>query len=141
MTSYLGNLLLDFAPQPNGLLPTNAVQRYKEFGDWIRTCYGKAIASTKGTGTSFILQLETPVEVDRIVVQEDQYYGELVRSYTVATLVDGLWRVVSAGSSIGNKRIDVWQRPVLASAVQLTLTAFVDLPHIAFFGVYDPSNC
>lgn len=136
-----GNLLLDFAPQPDGLLPPDAVQRYKEFGDWIRSCYGRPLASTQGVGFSFVIALPAPTAVDRIVIQEDQAYGELVRAYSVAALVDGSWQDVSSGSAVGNKRIDVWKQAVVASAVRLTFTSMVDVPHLAFAGVYDPSKC
>ena len=41
------NLLLNVAPQPNGQLPTLAVERLKEMGDWL-SVYGETIYGTRG---------------------------------------------------------------------------------------------
>ena len=137
-----GNLLLDFAPQPDGSLPANAVQRYKEFGDWIRGCYGRPVQATNGTGLVLVVQLAGAQRVDRAVVQEAQGQGERVRGYALAAMVGGAWQTVSQGVSVGNKRIDVWAGgAVVATAVRLTVTSAVDVPVISFFGVYDPANC
>ena len=41
------NLLMNIGPQPDGCLPTVAVQRLKEMGDWMKT-YGETIYGTRG---------------------------------------------------------------------------------------------
>ena len=41
------NLLMNIGPQPNGELPTVAVQRLKEMGEWMST-YGETIYGTRG---------------------------------------------------------------------------------------------
>ncbi len=133
--------MLDFAPGPDGSLPAHAVARYKQFGDWIRQCYGKAVASTSGSGVTYTALLPPDVMVDRAVIQEDQTSGEHVRLYEISAMVGGKWVQMSSGSSVGNKRIDVWARAVAATQVRLTITNFVGRPQIAFFGVYSPSSC
>ena len=35
-------LMMDFAPNPEGLIAPDQVERYKEFGDWQRGCYSGA---------------------------------------------------------------------------------------------------
>jgi hypothetical protein len=44
-----GNLLLDMAPTPDGVIDDAAFARYKAFGDWIRACYGTPINNTRST--------------------------------------------------------------------------------------------
>lgn len=43
-----GFLMMDFAPDKDGLIAPDQVARYKEFGDYIKGCYGHPIASTTG---------------------------------------------------------------------------------------------
>lgn len=61
----------------------NSVQRYKEFGDWIRSCYGSdgLIAYTSGNGTELSVSIPTGSTIDRIVIQEDQAFGQRIRKY------------------------------------------------------------
>jgi hypothetical protein len=33
-------LMMDFAPTPEGMIAPDQAARYKEFGDWMRGCYG-----------------------------------------------------------------------------------------------------
>ena len=126
---------------PDGSLPTDAVARYKEFGDWIRACYGTPVASTSGQGATYTVSWAQPLSVDRVVITEAQEFGELVRAYTIYALVAGTYEKVSQGSAVGNKRIDVWREAVATTSMRLVIDAAVDNPQISFFGVYDPKAC
>lgn len=86
-------LELDLAPDRSGLVPARHAARYKELGDFIRSCYGSPIAgggisnTTTATGVSFTFA--RPTSVDRIAVMEDQTAGQVIRSYEVyAKIVD-----------------------------------------------------
>ena len=73
------NLLLDIAPTPEGVVDDAAFARYKEFGDWIRACYGDGNVIAETT-TSLELDLTKTVgaagaTIDRIILQEDQSKG------------------------------------------------------------------
>ena len=81
---------------------------YKQLGDWVRSCYGTPIASTSGTGFSFVLSNIAPgTTFDRVQLQEDTRSGQRVRNYTVAESVDGgaSWQTLATGSAIGTKAI------------------------------------
>jgi len=99
-----GVLELDFAIAQNGQVDPTHAQRYLEFGNWIKNCYGTPVASTSGNGTSFTITLNALV--DRVVLQENQQYGQRVRNYTVSMMVQegGQFIGFSAGTSIGNKK-------------------------------------
>ncbi|CAF5155829.1 unnamed protein product, partial [Rotaria sp. Silwood1] len=47
------------------------------------------------------------------------------------------WITVAQGTSIGNKKIDIWQEgPQLINAVRLTITKTVDRPVLRSFTVH-----
>lgn len=67
-------LELDFAIDLNGQVDPAHAAAYKQFGDWIRSCYGKPVARTHSNGTQVTL-LSIPAAdalVDRIWIREDQ---------------------------------------------------------------------
>jgi alpha-L-fucosidase len=139
--------MLDLAPDRTGLIPTTHASRYKELGDFIRSCYGTSASPNKrfiSDESNIHIQLfdSTPVTVDRSVIQEDQTHGQVIRAYTVdVQLVNGTdtnqWITVAQGTSIGNKKIDIWKvGPQLVSAVRLNITKSVDTPVIKAFTVH-----
>eukprot|EP00036_Acanthoecidae_sp_10tr_P006180 CAMPEP_0182943884 /NCGR_PEP_ID=MMETSP0105_2-20130417/53104_1 /TAXON_ID=81532 ORGANISM="Acanthoeca-like sp., Strain 10tr" /NCGR_SAMPLE_ID=MMETSP0105_2 /ASSEMBLY_ACC=CAM_ASM_000205 /LENGTH=436 /DNA_ID=CAMNT_0025083771 /DNA_START=45 /DNA_END=1352 /DNA_ORIENTATION=+ len=133
---------LDFAINRSGLVDPAHAESYAEFGKWIQCQYGgppgfntqyvnatgpTTIAGNSSSGTSMAgvleLQLSPAASIDRIMIQEDLTYGQRVRSYTVEALVAGKWGPVSSGKSIGNKRIDLFEKEVTATMLRLTIDA------------------
>jgi alpha-L-fucosidase len=140
-------LMLDLTPDRTGLIPPEYATRYKELGDFIRSCYNTSASPTERLtfdDSSIHIQLfdSSPVAVDRSVIQEDQTKGQVIRAYTVdVQLAKGAnatqWITVAQGTSIGNKKIDIWQAgPQLISAVRLNITKSVDTPVIKAFTVH-----
>ncbi|KAF3766425.1 family 29 glycoside hydrolase [Cryphonectria parasitica EP155] len=135
-------LELDLAPDRSGLIPARHAALYKALGDFIRSCYGSPIDSTHfsntttATGVSFTF--DYPTSIDRIVMMEDQTVGQVIRSYEVwAKIVDAEemngtlnvpWTLVSNGSSIGHKRIDLFDKAITVTDVTVNATKFVDTP-------------
>jgi hypothetical protein len=139
--------MLDLAPDRTGLIPPMHASRYKELGDFIRSCYGTSVLPTQrftsDDSLAYVQLFDSiPVTVDRSVIQEDQTRGQVIRSYTVdIQLVNATdinqWITVAQGTSIGNKKIDIWQTgPQLVNAVRLTITKSVDTPVIKAFTVH-----
>ena len=70
---------------------------YKAFGDWIRNCYGRPVASAALNGTSstspeaYTLEITVPdaTPADRIILQEDQREGQRILSYKVTAVANG----------------------------------------------------
>jgi alpha-L-fucosidase len=138
-------LMLDLTPDRTGLIPSAYASRYKELGDFIRTCYGTFVPPTQRLtldDSNIHIQLfnSSPVTVDRSVIQEDQTNGQVIRAYTVdVQLVNatGEWITVAQGTSVGNKKIDLWQAgPLLITAARLNITKSVDTPVIKAFTVH-----
>jgi alpha-L-fucosidase len=136
-------LIIDIAPFPNGTVPADQVQAAQTLGDYVRGCYATPIVSSTTVGYNLTLSSPggQPVAVDRLVTREDQAFGQLIRSYTIsATLADGSTQtLVSGGSSVGNKRIDILASPVQVTSVTLTVEAATGTPHIKSFALYSCS--
>eukprot|EP00662_Eupelagonemidae_sp_cell21_P048260 gene48260-38971_t len=112
-------LELNFAPTPAGPLPERAVAAYRQFGAWIRSCYGVDAASP-GTKTpsgavalgeaSAVITL-SPTEsadsaFDRVLLYEDLTRGQHIREFNISVRGDMVYR----GQSVGHKHIALLPR-------------------------------
>ncbi|CAF4055086.1 unnamed protein product [Rotaria sordida] len=139
-------LMLDLTPDRTGLIPPAYALRYKELGDFIRSCYGTSIVpilrNSSADGRIHIQLFDSPVTIDRSVIQEDQTLGQVIRAYIIdVTLADSFdknqWTYMAAGTSIGNKKIDLWEAgSQLITAVRLNITEAVDTPMLKSFTVH-----
>ncbi|MDR1745729.1 MAG: alpha-L-fucosidase [Tannerella sp.] len=133
-------MLLNSTPDTTGLIPQSHVTRYREFGEEIRRRFGKPLKRTKGKGTSLILNLKRPTEFNHVVLQEDLKYGQRVLEYVIEVAdVDGAWRQIAKGASIGQKRIEVFQ-PVTARRVRVLITDSKATPQLMNFAVYNAQS-
>ena len=132
------NLLLNTAANSSGLIPEPARMIYKGFGEWIQSCFGTPVAKTSGTGWNFTLHLDTPTEITKVSVSEDQTDGEMVLKFKISvTAGDGtVHSLVTGGQSIGNKFIADLTEPMVVTAVDLIITDAFDTPTISDFSVY-----
>lgn len=138
--------MLDLTPDRAGVIPRDYAQRYKELGDFIRSCYGHSIEpafrNTSADSRVYIQVFDSPVRMDRSVLREDQTRGQVIRAYVVHALVitskdQNEWIAVANGTSIGNKKIDLWENGAqLVQAVRLNITATVDTPVLKSFTVH-----
>lgn len=136
-----GVLLLNNTPDRSGLIPEADAARCREFGEAIRETYGTAISSTSGRGRELVTQPSAPVEIDRVVIQEAISGaagggGERVRRYEVDALIDGVWKRIAAGESIGHKRIERLSERVRVEAVRLRVLESVGEPVITNLSVH-----
>jgi alpha-L-fucosidase len=101
-----GLLLLNAAPDTTGLIPTEDMKLYKQFGDEINRRFGKCIASTSGNGEMLEIKMNKSTKIDHVVIQEDIVFGERVREYVVEGKTGEKWIELASGISIGYKRIE-----------------------------------
>lgn len=134
-------LELDLTPDRSGLIPASYAARYKQLGDFISSCYGSPIAPNAAHSSNkngeYSIKFDYPTAIDRIVLMEDQTNGQVIRSYQVqAKIVDsqdanGTLSVpfthVSNGTSIGHKKIDLFDEAITVTEV-LIKTTYVDTP-------------
>ena len=109
--------------------------RYQEFGDWLQSCYAVPIASagnqTVAQGGNVSLSVASAggagggamgATIDRVVIMEDQTRGERVRAWSVSVVTPTLTStVVASGTSVGHKRIAIFDKPV-SGVTEVTLT-------------------
>lgn len=136
-------LELNLTPNGDGLVPDNHVAIYERLGEFISSCYGKPVAENQAVhdvsdddGT-YTITFDSPQYIDRIVLMEDQTDGQVIRSYEVegkvacggnTTAPDAdSWVLLSEGTSIGHKKIDIFDETAKVSEVRIT-TTFADTP-------------
>lgn len=130
------NFIINANIDPDGRIPEADAERLAEFGATIRKCFGHGIAETSGRGDVVELDLKRPREIDFVSIMEDLRQGQRIRRYAVDGRVDGKWRELCAGESIGHKRIQQFNRATVA-AVRLRVTESVGEPLIRQLAVYN----
>jgi alpha-L-fucosidase len=134
-----GVLLLNATPDTTGRIPESHVRRYRQFGDAIRNIYQNKKGETSGKGRTLELHFAKPTPVDHIITMEDIRYGQIVRAYEADGLINGEWKKLVDGTSIGYKRIDVIVT-VTVEALRLRVTEAVDEPVIKSFVAYEAAR-
>ncbi|KXG51082.1 Glycoside hydrolase, family 29 [Penicillium griseofulvum] len=133
-------LELDLSPDRSGAIPKEHAALYEQLGDFISSCYSKPVAGNAAHSSNkkgeYTIKLDKPTDIDRIVLMEDQTNGQVIRSYQVhakiadntnADAADIPFKLVSNGTSIGHKKIDIFDKPISATEI-LVKTTFVDTP-------------
>ena len=131
-----GILLLNAAPNTDGLIPEGDMERYREFGDELSERFSNPKGTAKGAGKAFTIKFDKPVKVNQFAIMEDYRYGERIRKYVVeAKDVNGNWVVVNKGQSVGYKRIVMFE-PIVAVQMSLRITENVGVPLVRSFEAF-----
>ncbi len=85
---------------------------------------------------SLTIDMGKPTLFNRFLVQEYIRLGQRVKSFKVESLVDGSWKGIAKGTTIGYKRILRFPA-VKATKVRLTITDSKCSPIISNIGIYD----
>ena len=129
-------LILGVTPDRDGLVPDPDLKRMEELGKEIRRRFGKALAKTKGKGTSVELSMRRPAVINHVSIMEDIKYGERIRKYVVEGHVGGdKWQKLCEGISVGHKRIQQFN-PTEVAKIRLRCTESVATPRIRQLAVY-----
>jgi alpha-L-fucosidase len=132
-------LVLGLAPDRRGLLPESDVARLKEFGDEIRRIYGEQMDGPEQVWSSSApLEITAlrPFAFDRAVLMEQLNGGQRVERYAVEAWDGHGWKQLSAGTTIGHRKIDLFPRTT-ATRVRLRIVEATAAPEIRRFRVYD----
>jgi hypothetical protein len=122
-------LKLGVIPDKTGNIPADQMELLQGLGDYIRTCHSPAAALASSSGTAASLTLTFPLHtVDRIMLQEDLAFGQLVRAFTVTAQPEGGWLkqpvLLAEGTSVGNKRILYFSSgPIVARSITVKATS------------------
>uniref|UniRef100_A0A1X7V0S6 Uncharacterized protein n=1 Tax=Amphimedon queenslandica TaxID=400682 RepID=A0A1X7V0S6_AMPQE len=117
------------------------MERYKEFGLWINSCFNaQPVIKTSGKGK--IIRLSStagqPFRFNNIVIQEDQTNGQVITQFSVYNPMYNGTVSIYNGTSIGHKIIihltdDLW--PSHELVLNITQAAVVE-PAIINFAAY-----
>src|SRR6185312_5505661 len=129
------NMLLGMVIDTAGLCPAPDVERLKEFGEKIRKGFSDPLARCNGKGSEFILDLSTPQKLNTIEIMEDIAGGERVRKYEVDAWLDGAWKQVCEGISVGHKRIQQFDA-VTTNKLRLTIKDAHGIPLLKDFAAF-----
>jgi alpha-L-fucosidase len=90
----------------------------------------------KFTSASLVIDLKEPATVNCAMLQEFVPLGQRVEKFAIGVLVDGKWKKVAEGSTIGHKRL-VRFSDVTTSRVALNILKSRACPTISTFALYE----
>ena len=141
-----GHLEIDFAiDRTGGIAPTHAAA-YRQFGRWIRSCYGAPVAAGALAAGRTSMELRLPAEgpaVDRVRLEEDQSGGQRIVDYVLeARAAHGGWQRVSSGTTVGATRIDRLKGVVAAgSTLRFSVVTGFGKPRGLTLAAFAPGPC
>jgi len=91
------------------------------------------------TAAAVTVELARPAAVDRVLAGERIELGQRVRAFAVEARVDGAWRTVAEGTTIGRKRI-VRFPEVRAEAIRLAIKDARAGPTLARLSAWGPAR-
>lgn len=108
---YNSVLLLNIPPDPRGLIHETDVARLKEFGNYISSVFadnkmvdGDAAKSVE-VGETLEYAIKSGEKVNVFMVGEEILKGQRVEEFEVEGLVNGEWKKLGRGTTIGYKRM------------------------------------
>lgn len=129
------NMLIGMVIDTAGLFPNTDVKAFEEFGSKIRKREDSKVGESVGKGNIITIRLLKSQYVNQIQIEEDISQGERIRSYKVEVLIEGTWKRVCEGTSVGHKRIQLFEK-VKTSAVRLQVIKSSENPIVRKFAAY-----
>lgn len=87
------------------------------------------------TSAEMVVELATPAAIDVIRVREAIALGQRVETFAVDAMVDGQWKQITEGTTIGPRRI-IQTTGVTTSKVRLRITKSMACPAISEFAAF-----
>lgn len=133
------NLLINMTPDTLGLIPEAEVMRLSNFGKEINRLFENQLVSVSGaTGQSkdeYIINLADKQKMNLLVLEEDIRNGQHIIQYTVEAYLEGHWKKIADGQSIGRKRIQSFDT-VEASKVRVSLIGKNGVTYLKKLAIY-----
>ncbi|MCC6695373.1 MAG: alpha-L-fucosidase [Candidatus Hydrogenedentes bacterium] len=136
------NLLVNLTPDTRGLVPDAEVAMLRGLGDAVKARFTTPLAQVQGEGNweegqALRLTFDKPTHIENVVIEEDLRFGQRIKTYCVEAQLDGHWKPVATGESIGRKRIHKLDS-VTTQALRLRILDCVPLPHVRNFAAFAP---
>jgi alpha-L-fucosidase len=129
--------IINLTPDPSGRIPGNLVAAAREMGDEISRRFSRPVAQTSANGLVATLKFDAPRRIDHLVTMEDLTLGQKIGRYRIEARVDGRWKTITEGRTVGHKRIDR-VAPITTTALRFVCAEAIEAPvRIRSFAAYD----
>lgn len=138
---YNSVLLLNVPPDKRGLIHENDSIRLKEFGDYLQGLFQDDLLENKvegfdmQPGASCKFRTAPGKAVNVFLLGEDIRRGQRVEDFMLEARIDGKWRLIAQGTTIGYKRLLRFP-PCEASEWRLTVNQSRGTVHFREVGAY-----
>jgi len=133
---YGSVFLLNSTPNTSGLIPSEDRTLYKAFGDEIDRRFKTPIASiAEKKGKIVVLDFAEKKKINHVVTMEDYRLGQRIRVYKIEGFVDGNWKELYSGQSVGRKKIDYFDE-IEVSKIRLNVIKSMNEPVIRKLSAY-----
>ncbi len=133
---YGSVFLLNSSPDTSGLIPTADRKLYKAFGDEIDRRFKTPIASIdEQKGNIVELDLVGKKKINHVVTMEDYRMGHQIREYKIEGFIEGIWKELYNGQSVGRKKIDFFDE-IEVSKIRLNVLKSVNEPVLRKLSAY-----
>ena len=122
-------LIVNLTPDRQGIIPDNLVAAAKEYGMEIKRQFSNPIALSNAKDPLQTFRFKKPKTFNQVVTMEDLQAGQKISEYIIEAQVDGDWKTIVEGKTIGHKRIDQFV-PVTASAIRFSVTSSIVKPAV-----------
>src|SRR5690606_15935321 len=124
------NLLINMTPDTSGLIPAAEQQRLADFGNEIKTMFSKKVKILESVSVEeeTVIDLNRKTKLGWLEMEEDIAKGQHISSYRLEAWINGKWKEVAAGSSVGRRRI---QQIGDVETDRLKLSVVSDRPDVA----------
>lgn len=129
-------LMIGLTPDPKGLIPEIDVNRLKEWGNEIHRRYSEPLPTINDEKNKLELNFTKRQYVNCCILQEDISQGERIIQYRIEAKVNGKWKKICEGTSIGHKRIERFQ-PIEVTALRIVVIDSKATPQIINFSAYN----
>ncbi len=130
-------VIINLTPDPSGRIPDNLVAGAKEIGDEIARRFSTPVREVKATGPVATLRFDAARRIDHLVAMENLIDGQKIAGYVIEAEIDGKWKSLVQGQTVGHKRIDRIS-PVTTAAVRFVCMEALETPvSLRSFAAYD----
>ena len=134
-------LLLNIPPDTRGLLHENDVERLAEFRSALDEIFDhNLVTPLKKTwkaesGDTMVFDVNSEDMFATFLISEDISKGQRVENFTVEALVDGEWKLIAKGTTIGYRRLLKFEK-TQAEQIRVTISSTRATASISAVGLY-----
>lgn len=116
------NMLIGMVIDKDGLVPKADSTVFGEFGEKIHSLFSNPVVERMNINQKQLeISLPFNASIQQIVIQEDISKGENIRAYSLDAFINGDWKPIAEGISVGHKRIQNFS-PTKASKIRFRVT-------------------